>query len=103
MATPKKPADHQPKATDQYDVDVDGKKWTVAKAALDDFELLDDLGEIESGNGARMPSALKRLLGREQYRDALEHLRDPKTGVVGVEAGSDFVRAIFEGLPQGNR
>ncbi len=77
------------------------REWTVPTDALDDFELLDDLDEIENGNAARLPRALKRLLG-DQYRDALDAIRDEGSGRVGVEAGADFVRELFESLPQGN-
>lgn len=108
MATPpkgaKKPTDRRSKASSDgsHKVEVNGRAWTVSAEALDDFELLDDLGEIETGNAAPMPRVLKRLLGAEQYREALDSLRDPETGRVGVEAGADFVRAVFEELPQGN-
>ena len=102
MTTPagvKKPSDRKPKASDTHEVEVNGRTWTVAADALDDFELLDDLSEIDNENASRMPRALKRLLGPEQYKEALNSIRDPKTGRVGVEAGAEFVKALFEALP----
>jgi len=101
MAAPKAPQDRKPKATDGFTAHVAGRDWKIDREALDDFELLDDLGEVEAGNPARLPSVLRRLLG-EQYKPALEAIRDPKTGRVGVEAGSNFVNALFEALQQGN-
>lgn len=101
MAT-KAPQDRKPKAGEPHRVEVDGRTWTVDSDALDDFELLDDLGEIEAGNAARLPRALRRLLGAEQYKRAIESLRDGDTGRVPVEAGAEFIKAVFEGLPQGN-
>lgn len=102
MTTPagvKKPSDRRPKASDTHEVEVNGHTWTVAADALDDFELLDDLSEIDSGNPSRLPRVLKRLLGPEQYKAAMDSVRDPETGRVGVEAGAEFVGALFEALP----
>ena len=104
MAAPETPQDRKPKAskaTEDFTVTVAGRDWTVAREALDDFELLDDLGAVEAGNPARLPSVLRRLLG-EQYAAALDTIRDEKTGRVGIEAGNDFVKAVFEALNQGN-
>src|SRR5690606_15805402 len=77
--------------------EVEGREWTISQDALDDFELLDDLAELENGNAVRLPSALKRLLGAEQYREAMAVLRNEqrseerRRGTVesaGVDAGS---------------
>lgn len=100
MAAPKTPQDRKPKASAHLVASVAGRDWTIDKDALDDFELLDDLGEIEAGNAARMPRVLRRLLG-DQYRAALDTLRDDD-GKVRVEVGATFVRELFEALPQGN-
>lgn len=98
--TPKKPQDRKPKAVaapDSYTVEVRGQKFTVALAALDDFELLDDLAQVEEGKGQRFPSLLRRLLG-DQYRDALNLLRDEETGRVPVEEGARLVQEILEAI-----
>jgi len=101
MAAPKVPQDRRPKASDALVAKVAGQDWMIDKDALDDFELLDDLGEIEAGNASRLPRVLRRLLGAEQYKTALDSLRGDD-GKVRVEAGAEFVREIFEALPQGN-
>ena len=97
---PKKPQDRKPKAAPtpgSYTVEVRGKEFTVESAALDDFELLDDLAQVEEGKGQRFPSLLKRLLG-DQYRDALNLLRDEETGRVPVEEGALLVKEILEAI-----
>ena len=97
---PKKPQDRKQKAAeapDSYTVEVRGQKFTVAREALDDFELLDDLAQVEEGKGQRFPSLLRRLLG-DQYRDALNLLRDEETGRVPVEEGARLVQEILEAI-----
>lgn len=74
--------------------EVEGREWTISQDALDDFELLDDLAELENGNAVRLPSALKRLLGAEQYREAMAVLRNEQ-GRVTVEAGGKFVQDVL--------
>ena len=48
-----------------------------------------------------MPRVLRKLLGAEQYKAALDSLRDD-AGKVSATAGVEFVGKLFEGLPQGN-
>ena len=97
-STAKKPQDHQPKAEAPKDrvVTVDDQEWTVPAEALDDFELLDDLGALEDGNAARLPAVMRRLLG-EDYKRALNHLRG-EDGRVRIEPASEFIAAIMQGL-----
>lgn len=76
---------------------INGVKWTVDPDAADDFELLEDLDVIDSGNPARIPKVLRRILGEEQYPKALEALRDDK-GRVSVTDAAQFFYKIFEAL-----
>lgn len=94
MAAPKKPADRKPPADAPIEVEVRGKKFTIDRDALDDFELLDDLARVEDGQGQRLPSLLRRLLG-EDYKTALELIRDKETGRVSLETGAELVNEIF--------
>lgn len=98
-ATAKKPTDRKPKAeTDaERTVTVRGVEVTLSSSALDDFELLDDLGELENGNGGRLPRILRRLAG-DSYRDLLDAARDEDTGKVTVEAGGELVQELLEAL-----
>lgn len=109
---PTAPQDHQPKKKKKgkkkaalkaealegtVTVEVAGAEWTVALKALDDFELLEDLDAIDSGKGQRLPRALRRLLGDEQYPRALDAVRD-EHGVVSVVAGAEFFEEILQAL-----
>lgn len=100
MATPptgaKKPTDRQAKADEGRKVTAAGKTWTVSADAMDDFELLDDLGELEDGNAARLPRIMRRLLG-DDYKAALDALRD-EGGIVRIEAAGEFIGEILKGL-----
>lgn len=80
-------------------VNVRGVDYTLEPGALDDFELLDDLNEVEvTNNAARMPSILRRLLGRPQSQAALDTLRDPATGRITVDAGAAFVNELWDAI-----
>lgn len=101
----KKPQDHKPKAEDAGTgqvVEVRGLQVTISAEALDDFELLDDLAQVEQKNAVRMPSLLRRLVGHEQWRDVIDLARDESTGRVSVEAGAELIREIFEELKAPN-
>ena len=98
----KKPTDHQAKAEDapaELRCTLRGREWVVPADALDDFELLDDFNALEQHqNAARFPSILRRLLGNDQMRDAMDALRDETTGRVSIEAGADFVAELMQEL-----
>lgn len=95
----KKPQDRKPKESDVRLVTVDGHEYTVPTDGVpDDFEFLADLGSMEDGNAARMPSVLKRILGADGYKAAMNNLRDESSGVVSIERGAKFVRDLFEAL-----
>ena len=110
MATPpkgaKKPADRKPKVIvpgpDAEDtpgvrvVTVGDTHWTIPEDALDDFELLDDLGALEDGNAARLPRIMRRLLG-DDYKKALDVIRD-ESGVVRIEPAAEFIQELLGGL-----
>ena len=97
----KVPQDRKPKdepKPETLTAAVKGREWSVPSDALDDFELLDDLNALEQrGDVTRLPSVLRRLLG-EQWRDAMDVMRDETTGRVSVEAGSEFVMELMGAL-----
>lgn len=97
--------DHKPKAKkkdnrkaaalgEDLTIEFAGSEWTVAASALDDFELLEDLDALDSGNPARLPKVLRRMLGDDQYKRALDALRDGN-GRVSVEKGAEFFTAVM--------
>ena len=47
------------KTTSGFEYEIDGE-------SLDDYELLEDLCELDNGNTAKTTSVLNRLLGKEQ-------------------------------------
>ena len=53
-----------------------GFEYNLDETALDDYELLEDLCQLDNGNTARTISALNRLLGTEQKDQLKEHLRE---------------------------
>ena len=95
----KKPTDRKSAKADDgpLEVVVRGATITVPRDALDDFELLDDMSQLENGNPSRMPSLLRRLVG-EQWKDVLDLARDKDTGRVSIEAGALLVQEIMEGI-----
>lgn len=98
--TPKKPQDRKPKAVaapDSYTIEVRGETLTVPADALDDFELLDDLAQVEEGKGQRLPALLRRLLG-DDYSRALDLIRDEESGRVRLEDGASLVQDILVAL-----
>lgn len=104
----RQPQDRKPKTVDVKPVTVEtpdgwtvthhGITITVPRAALDDFELLDDMAEIQKDQKrgtVRMPSMLRRIAGDDGFRAVTEGLRDAETGRVPA---STAVRYVFEVL-----
>ena len=61
-------------------------------------ELLEDLAEIDKGNVLKYPSAIERILGKEQKAKLYDKIRDPKTGKVTATATSEALTEIIEVL-----
>lgn len=97
----KKPADHKPKAAaldPPILITVRDVVWRVDPAIRDDFELFDDMVAVdEPGGMVRVPTILRRILG-DQFRQAMDVLRDPTTKRVSVEAGLSFAQELIAGL-----
>lgn len=101
----KKPADRKPKkqaeaalADDPRTITVQGIDLTINPEVFDDFELLGDIRRLDRGDTTSvmaMPAALEALLGAEQYRTVLNHLRG-KNGRVTLESGADFIGDLFK-------
>lgn len=126
MPAPKKPQDHLEKVVKPKVEPVDGGRRVtfpslVAKAAdgkvvtkddkpvflavtvldeaLDDFELLDDLGELQRDKkqAARLPRILRQLVGDDGYDDVMNVLRG-SNGRVPVGAASEWIKDLFEAI-----
>lgn len=112
MAAPKKPQDHQPKVakpkvsrTDTgFEVSHGGVTVKISETALDDFELLRDLGRMqdaalpESKRLSMVTSVFDRFFGEEQGALVLNALRDPNTNRVTVMAASTYLFEVFGAL-----
>ena len=75
-----------------------GFKFKVDEASLDDMELLEDLAEIDKGNILKYPSAIERILGKEQKAKLYDKIREPETGKVTATATSEALTEIIEVL-----
>lgn len=70
-----------------------GFEFKISKARLDNYELVEALGELET-NPLKLPSVLNLLLG-DQVNKLKDHLRD-KDGLVSTESIMNEVKEIFE-------
>lgn len=117
MGAPKKPQDRKPKAekpkvekpkvtrTDRgFAVEHGGVSISIDAEALNDFELLRDLGRMQD---AALPDAKRlsmvtsvfdRFFGEEQGAQVINALRDKKTNRVTVQAASVFLFEVFGAL-----
>ena len=50
-----------------------GFEYELNEEALDDYELLEDLCEMDAGNMSKMSSVMNRLIGAEQKERLKEH------------------------------
>ena len=118
----RKPQDHKPKApkaekikitvpdgVDENDEpktrEVDGFRVTVnditvelEQDALNDWEFLEDVADLQNGDGAKSVSMSRRLFG-DDYDAVKEHFRDARTGRVSSADFQEFVQAVLEAVP----
>lgn len=71
------------------------REWIVSAESVTDFEFLEDVGDVQRGNPFALPSAMKRLLGEEQYTEAKTLLRGDD-GHLDVEDVTDFFVELFQ-------
>lgn len=74
-----------------------GFEFELLPDALDDWELVEDIGEIsgDSPDMAKAVSVFERLIGKNQYKALKEHVRD-ENGKVRVSAILAELENIFE-------
>lgn len=73
-----------------------GLNLKVKDNALDNMELLDDLVELDEGNGYAISRVLSRLVEPEEKKKLYEHLR--VDGVTAVSAVVKAMKEIFDKL-----
>ncbi len=72
-----------------------GFKFEIEDAALDDWELLTALSEVDDGNVRMLTKLPKMLLGAEQDKSLTEHLREAN-GRVPASKMTEAIRDIFD-------
>lgn len=120
MSTSKKPGrqpqDRKPKQAEPKSVETkfmrDGRELDgfavtlhditvhVPLEAINDFELMDDLNRLQSGdvrNVTSVASVLRGFIG-EDFKPAMDAIRDPETGRVTIEAGTRFLFDVIRGI-----
>lgn len=70
-----------------------GFEYEVEDQILDDYEIVEMLGDLED-NPLVMPKLITKILGRDQLAELKEHLRD-KNGVVSTTAMTKELESIF--------
>lgn len=85
---------------DGFAVTLHGVTVHVPYEAINDFELLDDLNRIESGevkNVTAVSSVLRKFIG-DDFKAAMNAIRDFETGRVTIEAGTRFLFDLMRGI-----
>lgn len=67
-----------------------GFQFELEEDVLDDYELWEDLIDVEEGRSTRIASVANRMLGKEQKKAMLDHLRE--------ENGRVPIRRVFREL-----
>ena len=68
-----------------------GFEFEIEKEALDDYELIEMIAELDDGKTSNLPKIYERLLGKEQKKALMEFLR--KDGRVSF---TEMSKAFFE-------
>ena len=69
-----------------------GFKFEISERRLNNYELLELIGEVDEGNGQAFP---KLLFGDDQAKDFKDHLRE-EDGIIPTEKISDELKSVFE-------
>lgn len=77
-----------------------GFPFKLDDEVIDDYEILEELCEIDGGNDAKVPSILTRLLGKEQKESLKDHVRTD-TGRVPTSRMMEELMDIFTNNQQG--
>lgn len=108
-ATAKAPQDHKPAMTAETEATkvttvtatASGREWQVNVSAMDDFEIMEHMLDMDEGGAVAVAASakvLRAVLTRQEHREALELLRDSDTGVVSLQAGYGFAMELMASL-----
>lgn len=73
-----------------------GFNYTIQEGALDDYELLEELREIDKGNTSLIVDVIEKIIGSEQKEQLKKHVRD-ETGRVSIKRMVDEIGEILRG------
>ena len=73
-----------------------GLSLSVQDSAMNNMELLDDLVELDDGNGYAISRIVGRLLDKEEKKKLYDHLR--VDGVTPVDKVVECLKEIFDKL-----
>lgn len=73
-----------------------GLTLQIRDNAMDNMEMLDDLVELDEGNGYAISRVLNRLLDPEEKKKLYDHLR--KDGVTPISEVTKAMKEIFDKL-----
>ena len=71
-----------------------GRTWLLDPAVMDDYELLDAISRVDSGDMVALPTMLRRLLG-DQYRDAMDAMRSAPGARIHLEEAAEWVKGFL--------
>ena len=72
-----------------------GFQYSIDQEVMDDYELLEDLCEVDNGNAGKITAAARRLLGNKQLKALKEHLRN-ENGRVPASKMIEEISQIFK-------
>lgn len=76
-----------------------GFSFSINADAMNDWDLLKDLSEIDTGNTSKLVSVITRMLGEEQLERLEDYLRNPETGRIYM---TDMLSAFQEIMTASN-
>ena len=72
-----------------------GFEFEISERRLNNYELLELIGEVDEGNGQAFPKVLKLLFGDDQAKSFKDHLRE-EDGIVPTDKIADELKSVFE-------
>ena len=79
-----------------------GFAFEVSEDVANDMELLEDLVDLDEGKLTALVPVFRRILG-DQKEALYDHLRDPETGRVPMDAAQEEILDIFAALKDGKK
>lgn len=74
-----------------------GFKFEISERRLNNYELLELIGEVDEGQGQVFPKVVKLLFGDEQAKAFKDYLRE-EDGIVPNDKMADEIKSVFESV-----